>query len=78
MSTATARPWATSSDGDHAQTTPMELAALGEHAAQCTAASGRLTALHCASGRLLVFAASHLVTTGAVLVAVGATLLMWL
>ena len=70
--------WATASFGEAPDTLPMELAALGEHKAQCTADDGRLVALRCGASRLLGFVTARLVTTGAVLVALGAALLMWI
>jgi hypothetical protein len=69
--------WATASFGATPDTLPMDLAALGEHMAQCTASHGRLVALRCGAARLLGFVSARLVTTVAVLVALGAVLLMW-
>ena len=71
------RLWATSADGEDAQTTPNDLAALGEHMAQCTAPSARLVALHCRAGRLLGMITARLVTTMAALAALSSALLMW-
>jgi hypothetical protein len=75
----TAEPpvWATACFGEAPDTLPVDLAALGEHTAQCTAANGRLVALRCGAARLLGFVTARLVTTGALLVALGAALLMW-
>lgn len=72
------RPWATSSFSDSAQTSPMDLAALGEHTAQCSAQGGRMVAMRCGAGRLLGFVTARLVSTVAVLAAVVGGLLMWL
>ncbi|MDE2277281.1 MAG: hypothetical protein KGK09_13395 [Burkholderiales bacterium] len=47
--------WSTASFGAAPDTTPMELRALGEHVALCTAAGARGVALHCALQRLLGF-----------------------
>ena len=55
----------------------MDLAALGDHKQQCSAASGRLVALQCGAGRLLVFVATRLVTTAATVAGIAAALLMW-
>ena len=75
--TTAPRAWATSCDGDAAESTPMDLAALGDHKQQCSAASGRLVALQCGAGRLLVFVATRLVTTAATVAGIAAALLMW-
>lgn len=72
------RPWATSSFSDTAQTSPMDLAALGEHTAQCSVQGGRMVAMRCGAGRLLGFVTARLVSTVAVLAAVLGALLMWL
>jgi len=73
-----ARPWATSSYSDTAQTTPMDLATLGEHTAQCSAASGRLVAVRCGAGRLMGFVTARLVSTVAALALLVGTLVLWL
>ena len=69
--------WTTACFGAAPDTLPMDLAALGEHKAQCSASNGRLVALRCGASRLLGFVTARLVTTGALLVALGAALLMW-
>jgi len=56
----------------------MDLAALGEHTAQCSAQGGRMVAMRCGAGRLLGFVTARLVSTVAVLAAVVGGLLMWL
>ncbi len=73
-----ARPWATSSYSETAQTSPMELAALGEHKAQCSAQSGRVVAVRCGAARVLGFVTARLVTTAAVGAALAGAWLMWL
>lgn len=55
--------WSTASFGDTADTSPMELSALGEHLDSCKASHGRLFALQCMAERLNSFMASRLVTT---------------
>ena len=55
----------------------MELAFLGQHMAQCSAASGRLTALYCGAAVLLGFVAARLVTCTAALAIGAAALLLW-
>jgi hypothetical protein len=69
--------WATSCDGEAAQTAPMELAALGEHTAECSATSGRMAAVQCGAGQVLGFVTARLVTTVAVLVVLIVAGLMW-
>jgi hypothetical protein len=70
MST-TAPLWATSCYGESTETTPMELAALGQHLAQCSATSARMGAVQCGALRLHGFITSRLVTT----LAAGAALI---
>jgi len=67
--------WTTSADGDSADTTPMELEALREHAQRCISPRGRLAALRCAAMQWPGFLQRRLVTTLAVLVLLGAVLL---
>lgn len=74
----TPSPWSTASDGEAAHTTPMDLATLGEHKAQCSDASGRLVALRCAAVQLLGLASSRLVTTVALAAALIGAVLIWL
>jgi hypothetical protein len=73
----TAHPpdWATSSVGETTETTPMELAALSQHVAQCSAASARMVALQCGVQRLQGFVTARLVTTLAVVAALLGALL---
>ena len=61
--TRTSRPWSTASFGDSADTSPMELSALGEHLDLCRASRGRLFDLHCAVERMHGFVAPRFVTT---------------
>lgn len=61
--------WSTASFGDAADTSPMELSALGEHLDLCKAKHGRLLALHCVAQRLHGFVAARFVTTLVVVVA---------
>jgi hypothetical protein len=71
--------WSTASFGDPADTSPLELSALGEHLDLCRGARGRLFAVHCRAEAVRGFVASHLLTTvlGAVWV-VGAVWLVLL
>jgi len=64
VSTAGSRSfWATSSiDGD-AETTPMDLSALGAHVDRCNGSRGRMFAWHCAADSLFGFLAPRIVTT---------------
>lgn len=76
MNTATQphlHAWTTSSFGDAADTSPMELSALGEHLSQCQSLSGRLFDLRCRAASLHSFVAARFVTTVVVLLATGLT-----
>ncbi len=55
--------WSTASFGDDAETSPMELSALGSHFNQCTGATGRLFAARCVADSMHGFVAPRLVTT---------------
>lgn len=55
--------WSTASFGDDAQTSPMELSALGSHLDQCKCATGRLFAARCVADSMHGFVAPRLVTT---------------
>lgn len=55
--------WSTASFGDTAETSPMELSALGEHLSQCQGSHGRLFALQCAVQGMEGFVAARFVTT---------------
>jgi hypothetical protein len=60
----TSKPsWSTASYGHDADTTPMELSALGEHLNLCRNPHGRLFALHCAAESMHGFGATRFVTT---------------
>ena len=65
----TTRPWATAAIADAADTTPMELSALGAHVDRCKGSRGRWFALQCAADSLIGFIAPRFVTT-AVIVAI--------
>jgi hypothetical protein len=69
--------WDTASEGECADISPRDLAALGEHRALCSVAGGGWIALHCAARGIAVFVSAHRVTTGAMLAAAVGTLLMW-
>lgn len=55
--------WSTASFGDAADTSPMELSALGEHLDLCRGSNDRLFALQCVAQTLHGFVASRFVTT---------------
>ncbi|MDL2336939.1 MAG: hypothetical protein QFE16_03770 [Pseudomonadota bacterium] len=55
--------WSTSSFGDTADTSPMELSALGEHLDLCKALKGRLFHARCMADSMHGFVASRFVTT---------------
>ena len=55
--------WSTASFGDTADTSPMELSALGNHLNLCQGARGRLFTLHCAAEIMNRFVAPRFVTT---------------
>lgn len=66
--------WATASYGVPADTSLVELSALGQHLDLCRSANGQLSALHCAAERVHGFAAARLISTllvGLLLVALG-------
>lgn len=69
MTPATAPLWRTSCEGDTADTTPMELTALGEHLALCSAGGPRRVALQCGLQRLGGIVMTRLVSAAALLVA---------
>jgi len=75
MNTATHNhhAWTTSSFGDAADTSPMELSALGQHLSHCKSQSGHLFALRCRAARLHSFVAARFVTTVVVVLATGLT-----
>jgi hypothetical protein len=55
--------WSTASFGDTADTSPMELSALGEHLDLCKESQGRWFAVQCAAERVNGFLAARVVTT---------------
>jgi hypothetical protein len=63
--------WSTASFGQTADTSPMELSALGEHLNLCQGSRGRLFALRCVGETMNAFLAARFVTT-----VVGVVLLM--
>lgn len=70
--------WSTASFGDAADTSPMELAALGEHLDLCNVSHGRVFALHCFAETMMGFVAARFVTTlvlVALMIAVGSLVL---
>ncbi|MEO8921970.1 MAG: hypothetical protein ABI330_03940 [Caldimonas sp.] len=60
--------WATASISDAADTSPMELSALGAHVDRCNGSRGRMFGLHCVADAVRSFIAPRFVTT---LIAVG-------
>ena len=56
-------PWATASAPATADTTPMELTALGAHVDHCNGSRGRMFRLRCAADELVGFLAPRFVTT---------------
>ena len=59
------RPWATASS-DAADTTPMELSALGAHVDRCNGMRGPMFRLQCAADALIAFVAPRFVTTAVI------------
>lgn len=55
--------WSTASFGDGADTSPIDLSALGEHLDLCRKSRGRLFAFHCVAQNLHGAVASRFVTT---------------
>ena len=58
-----ARPWATASYPDSANTSPGELTALGEHVDRCNGLRGRLFAIQCTADAVRAFVAPRFITT---------------
>ena len=58
--------WSTSTFSNRADTSPMELSALGEHLGHCKGTHARLFTLHCLAEAMNRFLSSRLVTTLAV------------
>ena len=55
--------WTTAALGDHTDTSPMELTALGDHLGRCQTLRGRLFALRCAADATHGLVAPRFVTT---------------
>jgi len=55
--------WSTSSYGDKASTSPMELMELGSHLGTCRGAHGKLFAMRCAAERMNGFVTARFVTS---------------
>ena len=69
--------WSTASFGDAADTSPMDLSALGDHLKLCRGSYGRLFALRCVAERVSGFVSARFVTTLvviALLIGVGSLL----
>ena len=70
--------WSTASFGDAADTSPMELNALGEHMAMCSHPPGRLFSWQCTAEAVHRAVSSRFVTTLTfATVVVAATSLIW-
>ena len=61
--TLSSSPWTTASFGGTADTSPMELSALGDHLDNCRESHGRWFALRCLAESTHQFLASRFVTT---------------
>ena len=59
-------PWATASARDTADTTPMELSALGAHVDRCNGSRGPWFRLQCAADAMIGFLAPRFVTTAVI------------
>ena len=55
--------WSTASFGETADTSPMELSALGSHMAACKILKGRLFAARCVAEAMHGFVSGRMVTT---------------
>ena len=51
---------------DAADTTPMELSALGAHVDRCNGSRGRMFRLQCAADEMIAFVAPRFVTTAVI------------
>ena len=60
------RPWETASIADNADTTPMELSALGAHVDRCNGSRCRMFRLQCAADAMIAFVAPRFVTTAVI------------
>lgn len=65
--TKTLQTWTTASMGAHADTSPLELSALGDHLGRCQTGRGPLFALRCAADATHGLVAPRFVTTLVVL-----------
>ena len=65
--------WSTASFGHDAETSPMELSALGLHLKHCKEASGRWFAARCVADAVHAFVAGRMVTTWLVVALLLAT-----
>jgi hypothetical protein len=63
MSSRGAPFWATASISDAADTSPMELSALGAHIDRCNGSRGRMFGLRCVADAIHGFVAPRFVTT---------------
>jgi hypothetical protein len=63
MSAYTGPFWATAAINDAADTSPMELSALGAHVDRCNGLRGRMFGLRCAADAIHGFIAPRFVTT---------------
>lgn len=59
--------WSTACGSEPPDTTPMELAALGQHVQHCRGQGERLTRLHCAAQSLHRFVSARLISTACAL-----------
>jgi hypothetical protein len=69
--------WSTASFGDSADTSPMELSALGEHLGLCTRTRAHVVTLQCVAETMNGFVSSRFVTTlalAALLIGIGSLL----
>lgn len=71
----TSPSWSTASFGDTADTSPMELSALGDHLDRCKGSRGRLFVLQSVAETLNSFVAARFVTT---LVVVALLIALWM
>lgn len=70
-------PWTTASFGGTADTSPMELSALGDHLGHCRDAHGKLFAFQCLAERAHGFVSARFVTSLVVIILlIGASTLI--
>ena len=70
--------WSTSSFGCSADTSPGELAALGDHVSRCAGQRGSMFALRCAGEAMGEFAAPRLMTMLVVVALIGGLASLWI